>query len=930
MGRRDGFAALTWTRRRWLGSFGAISLLGHGALGRSALSHGSPGIESGAGPGARTNDGTSAQGWLPAPPARPGGLLLVDLTGLAGHTQAALAILQGAVNRLVQPGGEAIYLLVPADYAGGVAVPGVDRRWASLYAAEQGLRLREGTPADALALARRAGIDRYVVWDPQVPATINVATTLAWVLGTAAVAPEDAASPFRGPLATVMAYAGLNLAGNGWKEALDLRALRLPDAAAAYRWALGQLRGRRPRSLALLAVGDLPGDATEGVLRWTARDYAVSAEAFAWEIAFPSTPAPVGGPPLDAVDAEVLRAAGPGRRTIFGWSNNETDQTEMASAHGFNFVGADTPGLPAENLSVHSALPATARQQPRAAAPALDPRGVYAAIVFTDGDNISVLIDFHEGRWLDPDRGRVPVGWSLQGMAPSWTPALAAHYFASATPQDEFVSWLPFGYPDLPSFVGHPHWGEYVASAQAAMRTANLQVSQSLPHTARVLSAQASGLWDLMHGGPEGHFLGYTEISGYPAGQPLWIDARPVLPVGGYGGSGSGVRSAIAALETTMAEVRERPLFLVLGLANGTSYADAERLASAPFAEPVRFVLPSQLVGLMRAAWRQGLARSTPLGTPAAAGPLDAYFLEEDVGSVPGVYRLGSGLRTLRQAGAGGGWTYSFNSEGCRRLCLQGYVAGQGTVAVRADGGRWTAAASVDAPADSLVALEADLSRFLPATAVSVRFQAGAAGLSVAQLQVGYNAVPAGCRWPAAVRPARGAPWASAELPPSHPEVLTAVLGGATPSLQLVQVGAHQGDSLFHTAMLGGKGVEVFDPNTVSPTDPFTYLYFRVNAPGWIRSAPRTLWLTVTYADSPRGGQIHASYNSSDQAATLHGAYTSVGSPTLLPGGNGWTRQTWVLRDALFIGAQNFGADLRLSGTPGVAVHEVQLAQHAP
>lgn len=60
---------------------------------------------------------------------------------------------------------------------------------------------------------------------------------------------------------------------------------------------------------------------------------------------------------------------------MFGWSNDESAQTILASRYGRNFVGADTPGLSAENLSVHSAIRTAAKQKPHAHAPRLDPNG---------------------------------------------------------------------------------------------------------------------------------------------------------------------------------------------------------------------------------------------------------------------------------------------------------------------------------------------------------------------------------------------------------------------------------------------------------------------------------------------------------------------------------------------------------------------------
>ena len=456
-----------------------------------------------------------------------------------------------------------------------------------------------------------------MIWDPSVPATINVATTLAWLRGTAAFGPDDAV----GPLAQ-----GLSLS-------LDLRSFDFKTAANAYRWALGQISRTTASTLALLSVGDLPGNPSEGVVIWTVRDYAVGSRAFSWSADLRNMT--VDGEPVDGLENAILSTVSGRRATMFGWSNDESAQTVLASRHGVNFVGADTPGLPAANLTVHNAIRTRAVQRSLPRPPRLKKNVVYATVVFTDGDNIGVLISQHEARWLAPERGKVPVGWSMQGMAPSWTPGVARHYFETSTFNDELVAWLPFGYPDLRSFVAGPLFDDYLAAAQTALTNAGLEVSQDLPHRNSVPSEERSGLWGLLHGpkAPQGHFIGYQGPPGlYPIGEALWIDGRPVFPTGGYAPGGktpSGL--AVSGIANAASVNSERPLFFVVGLGNCTKYADAVATVKAHFDVPVRFVLPSQLVKLQRQAWKQGLARTTLLGLPASTN-IDPYFLTEGDG----------------------------------------------------------------------------------------------------------------------------------------------------------------------------------------------------------------------------------------------------------------------------------------------------------
>jgi hypothetical protein len=669
----------------------------------------------------------TAWGWMPSPSASPGSLLVVDASAADRNLLAALAILQGLVNDRLPSGGQAAFLLTPP--LGNCFPEEVFNLWPQIYSAQLGIGSVAGTAADLVALARERGVEQYVIWDPAVPATINVATTLAWLRGTAAFAPEDAV----GALA-----AGLGLF-------LDLRALRLGTPAAAYRWALGEIAGSGPGALALLSVGDLPGDPSGGVLTWSVRDYAVRTSAFAWtadlrRLSF-------GGEQDHQLGEAILGTVGGRRATMFGWSNNERAQTVLSSGHGINFTGADSPGLAAPNITVHNAVRPRAVQRGLPRPPRLDKDRVYATVVFTDGDNIGVLLGLHEARWLAAQRGEVPVGWSMQGMAPSWVPGVARHYFESASFNDEMVAWLPFGYPDLHSFASHPRFEEYVASAHAAMAAAGLQVSQDLPHRNHVPSEEGSGLWQLLHGtqAPRGHFTGYQGPPGlYPVGEALWIDGRPVFPTGGYAPGGpTPSLQAISAIARAAAVNRNRPLFLVVGLGNCTTYEDALATVRAHFDVPVRFVLPSQLVRLQRQAWRSGLAGTSLLGLPVSAN-LDPYFLTDGDGqSVPALFRNEGVVSQARYVDDGGSWTYKFNVERCRALALSFTALGRGSLEATGDGRNWHRVAAVSAPPGKLAEVGAEVPYALPASHLWVRFTAAKRSrLAVTSFRLAYNAAP--------------------------------------------------------------------------------------------------------------------------------------------------------------------------------------------
>ncbi|MGA2530446.1 MAG: hypothetical protein ABSG36_14970 [Acidimicrobiales bacterium] len=637
-----------------------------------------------------------------------------------------MAILQGLVNIRMPSGGQAAYLQVPL--LPNCFPEEVFNLWPDIYSRQLAIGSETGSAQDLVNLAIERGVEQYVIWDPSVPATINVATTLAWLRSTAAFGPDDAVGPLT---------RGLGLL-------LDLRTLDFKTPANAYRWALDQITGSAPSTLALVSVGDLVGDPSEGVVNWTVRDYAVGARAFTWTADLRHMT--FGGERGGDLESAVLATLDQRRATMFGWSNDETAQTVWSSRHGINFVGADTPGLPAPNLTVHNAIRTTAVQRKLPRPPKLR-KEVYASVVFTDGDNIGVLIGHHEARWVASARGKVPVGWSMQGMAPSWAPGVARHYFETATFNDEMVAWLAFGYPDLQSFVDNPLWQDYVAAAQLALQSAGLVVSQDLPHRNSVPSEQGSGLWQLLHGprAPEGHFMGYQGPPGlYPVGEALWIDGRPVFPTGGYAPSGQSPSAlAISAIANAAAVNSERPLFFVVGLGNCTRYEDAVATVTAHFDVPVRFVLPSQLVRLQRQAWREGLAQTSLLGLPVSTN-IDPYFLTEGDGhSLPAAFSCDGVVTQARYVTSGGAWTYKFNVERCRSLSLSFTASGNGSVQASGDGRRWEKVAKVSSSPEEMVEVVANVADVLPSSHVWVKFTARAGSrLALTSLRLTYNAEP--------------------------------------------------------------------------------------------------------------------------------------------------------------------------------------------
>ena len=75
---------------------------------------------------------------------------------------------------------------------------------------------------------------------------------------------------------------------------------------------------------------------------------------------------------------------------------------------------------------------------------------------------------------------------------------------------------------------------------------------------------------------------------------------------------------------------------------------------------------------------------------------------------------------------------------------------------------------------------------------------------------------------------------------------------------------------------------------------------------------------------APSSASMHLDYDSS-----ASDAYKST--PTIFPAGKGtWETNTWKLANTDFRGRENFGADLRIAGAPGIAIHQVTISSAPP
>ncbi|NLH49984.1 MAG: hypothetical protein GX444_15495 [Myxococcales bacterium] len=278
-------------------------------------------------------------------------------------------------------------------------------------------------------------VSGYVVYDPDLPQTVNVATTLAG-LRQAVIAHPDLIPA---------------LEGRGLPLVEDLRG-RFADHVELYTWAFAELwLDCNHEIMAFLQDGLMP-----------LRDYLIAQRVFTLQL----DPHHYAERPL----LEEILAATPRDIPILGWPLDELLGVILFSQYGKYLVAADyTP-----NLSAHSGLPPLPITQEHVVDwPEVENR-IHVAFAYTDGDSLA-----YANRWMpdwfdDPAYGELPIGWELSCSLYDLAPDVLGFYYDRMDENDfvlgpvSGVGYIyPNRYPDLDPFLAKSK----TCLDRAAMRT---------------------------------------------------------------------------------------------------------------------------------------------------------------------------------------------------------------------------------------------------------------------------------------------------------------------------------------------------------------------------------------------------------------------------------------------------------------------------
>ncbi len=298
---------------------------------------------------------------------------LEELTSHAADLRLTLSCLQGIVNR-IQP---RLYLIQDR----------YDELWLQWMRERGDIQRIETLEVGQVFERYLPGVSCMFITDPEVPATVNVATMLAAL--------------YNGLVATPATYGGYNLPYGAYpdssKVGLDLRTMNWKRDIDAYRW----FYRKHGTKLSKRAVSFLDP--------WThaLRDYLV---AFQIPILWIAAPGDTARNKQAAPDEELAFAREtlmqwPPNIPCFGWPGNGSGEesgigewagvrlaSECAKFEVCSAYDGYSPTV--SNLSVHSGTSARLTQK-KAAALSLDREKVYFAFVRSDGDGMNFLRHYY-------------------------------------------------------------------------------------------------------------------------------------------------------------------------------------------------------------------------------------------------------------------------------------------------------------------------------------------------------------------------------------------------------------------------------------------------------------------------------------------------------------------------------------------------------
>lgn len=382
--------------------------------------------------------GPVAPGLFPVSP-KPKHLTALELPkDLSWDMMTTLTCFQGLVNR-TEP---RLYLIDDDN----------DRYWLDYYADTYGVSHDKAAGAEALLERFASELDGYVVYDPAMLDSANVATTFGAIHNLLPVSPSE-----------IELVRGLGL------DEGENFAGRWTDRYAAYEWALETCWPACNHRLFGAACVDRPLWPSNSI--WL-RDYAMAHKLFTFDLSASRR---------DRADRDLLHSVFErvnGLGCVLGWRCvrcTEHEFVELAARSGVSALC----GLNTRNLTVHAAIPKrpTPFKQHHITREETRPveKKVYISFMATDGDALWSMLRMQSGRFDDPEHGEIPFAYGFLPCAWDLMPGVAAANYARKKDKDYFVVPSSGAMYTYPYFQRNP--GAYLKLTRAYMEKTDLRAA---------------------------------------------------------------------------------------------------------------------------------------------------------------------------------------------------------------------------------------------------------------------------------------------------------------------------------------------------------------------------------------------------------------------------------------------------------------------
>lgn len=296
-----------------------------------------------------------------------------------------------------------------------------------------------------------------IIWDPKVPASLNVATTLAGLEDGIVMSPELAAR-----------YLG------NWKLPVikDFRGMFTGQETGskkndAYRWAIREFleTGRcEPHWLCLYEDAYMTRE--KGDVNYVVtRDWPIRNKSFVYDLSPWGDEKPLDDPDqrlgtdletyklmLEAVlklaeGEQMTEVAGffsfPKYSNIPGYeSKHDPVPTEWETVHLISPYNCyqNTVAHLCFNQSVHAQAPVNELRQGRPELKELEAGKTYLCILMADYDSATPLYDFLPKHWNDSARGNIPLAWGINPNLIESYPDIIQYFYNTKSPNDFFTA----------------------------------------------------------------------------------------------------------------------------------------------------------------------------------------------------------------------------------------------------------------------------------------------------------------------------------------------------------------------------------------------------------------------------------------------------------------------------------------------------------